>query len=166
MKLSELNGSSEPAARELLYQCCASDAWVSRMLETRPFASKEILLDMACLSWLGLSEQDYLQAFDGHPRIGDIQSLKEKYKHTQDMASKEQAGVKGADEHIIIELAKLNKSYENKFGFIFIVCASGKSAGQMLTLLKGRLNNDRNDELINAIEEQKKIFCLRLERML
>ena len=166
MKLSELNASSEPAARELLYQCCASDAWVSRMLETRPFASKEILLDMACLSWLGLSEQDYLQAFDGHPRIGDIQSLKEKYKHTQDMASKEQAGVKGADEHIIIELAKLNKSYENKFGFIFIVCASGKSAGQMLTLLKGRLNNDRNDELINAIEEQKKIFCLRLERML
>ena len=166
MKLSKLNASSEPAARELLYQCCASDAWVSRMLETRPFASKEILLDMACLSWLGLSEQDYLQAFDGHPRIGDIQSLKEKYKHTQDMASKEQAGVEGADEHIIIELAKLNKSYENKFGFIFIVCASGKSAAQMLTLLKSRLNNDRNDELINAIEEQKKIFCLRLERML
>ena len=166
MKLSELNASSEPAARELLYQCCASDAWVSRMLETRPFASKEILLDMACLSWLGLSEQDYLQAFDGHPRIGDMQSLKEKYKHTQDMASEEQAGVKGADEHIIIELAKLNKSYENKFGFIFIVCASGKSAAQMLTLLKSRLNNDRNDELINAIEEQKKIFCLRLERML
>ena len=82
------------------------------------------------------------------------------------MASKEQAGVKGADEHIIIELAKLNKSYENKFGFIFIVCASGKSAAQMLTLLKSRLNNDRNDELINAIEEQEKIFCLRLERML
>ena len=83
MKLSELNALSEPAARELLYQCCASDAWVSRMLEIRPFASKEIALDMACLSWLDLSEQDYLQAFDGHPRIGDIQSLKEKYKHTQ-----------------------------------------------------------------------------------
>ena len=120
MKLSDLNALGEQEATELFFQCCASDAWVSRMLETLPYASREMLLDTACSSWLGLSEQDYLQAFDGHPRIGDVQSLKEKYKHTLDMASKEQAGVKGADEHIIIELAKLNKSYENKFGFIFI----------------------------------------------
>ena len=82
------------------------------------------------------------------------------------MASHEQAGVKGAGEEIIIELADLNTRYENKFGFIFIVCASGKSAAQMLALLKSRLYNNRNDELVNAIEEQKKIFCLRLEKML
>ena len=80
-----------------------------------------MLLDTACSSWLGLSEQDYLQAFDGHPRIGDVQSLKEKYKNTQHLASHEQAGVKGAGEEIILELADLNTRYENKFGFIFIV---------------------------------------------
>ena len=166
MKLSDLNALGEQEATELFFQCCASDAWVSRMLETLPYASREILLDTARSSWLGLSEQDYLQAFDGHPRIGDVQSLKEKYKNTQHVASHEQAGVKGAGEEIILELADLNTRYENKFGFIFIVCASGKSAAQMLALLKSRLYNNRNDELVNAIEEQKKIFCLRLEKML
>jgi len=166
VKLSDLNALGEQEATELFFQCCASDAWVSRMLATLPYASREILLDTACSSWLGLSEQDYLQAFDGHPRIGDVQSLKEKYKNTQHLASHEQAGVKGAGEEIIIELADLNTRYENKFGFIFIVCASGKSAAQMLALLKSRLYNNRNDELVNAIEEQKKIFCLRLEKML
>ena len=166
MKLSELNALSEQEAKELFFQNCASDAWVSRMLESRPYASKKLLLDTACLSWLGLSEQDYLQAFDGHPRIGDVQSLKKKYKHTQQMAINEQAGIKEAGEEILIGLADLNTRYEDKFGFIFIVCASGKSAAQMLALLKSRLNNNRNDELVNAIEEQKKIFCLRLEKML
>ena len=81
MKLAELNALGEQEATELFFQCCASDAWVSRMLETLPYASREMLLDTACSSWLGLSEQDYLQAFDGHPRIGDVQSLKEKYKN-------------------------------------------------------------------------------------
>ena len=166
MKLGELNALSGQEARELFFQCCTSDAWVSRMLESLPYASREILLGTACSSWLGLSEQDYLQAFDGHPRIGDVQSLKEKYKHTQDVARHEQAGVRGAGEETIIELADLNTRYEDKFGFIFIVCASGKSAAQMLALLKSRLNNNRNDELVNAIEEQKKIFCLRLEKIL
>ena len=113
-----------------------------------------------------MTEADYLQAFEGHPKIGDITSLKAKYANTKELASGEQSAVDEASDEVLERLAQGNDTYQEKFGFIFLVCATGKSAAEMLALLEMRLPNDRATELINAAEEQRKIFHIRLGKML
>ena len=164
-KISEFINLSDREATSQLMKCCTSDVWVERMLNFRPFKDKQHLLEIADSAWLDLQESDYLQAFEGHPRIGDVDSLREKYEDTKEIASGEQRSVSDASDKVIIELSKNNEQYFKKFGFIFIVCATGKSAAEMLAILCARLPNDRRKELGNAAEEQRKIFQIRLIKL-
>ena len=147
-------------------QCCTSEAWVDAMVSARPFSSEEHCATHADAIWSELSEDDFLQAFEGHPKIGDVNSLKAKYADTKTLAAGEQSSVDEADDSVIQALAEGNAHYEQRYGFIFIVCATGKSATEMLSLLEARLHNSREDELVNAAEEQRKIFQLRLKKLL
>ena len=166
MDIQELNCLPIDKANHLFMQCCTSEKWVEKMVVSRPFTDTGGLRETADHIWNELNESDYLQAFEGHPKIGDVNSLKAKYANTKELASGEQSGANQAAEELITELAHSNREYEKKFGFIFIVCATGKSAQQMLELLHHRLNNDRHQELRIAAEEQRKIFHLRLEKLL
>jgi 2-oxo-4-hydroxy-4-carboxy-5-ureidoimidazoline decarboxylase len=136
------------------------------MLESRPFSGSKALFDDANRHWQNLTEADYLQAFDGHPKIGNVDSLRAKYANTKELAAGEQTQVNTASDHVLQQLAQGNTDYESKFGFIFIVCATGKSAQEMLELLLKRIKNDRDAELLNAVEEQRKIFQLRLQKLI
>lgn len=136
------------------------------MVASRPYNSAAQLRSAADDHWRGLQEADYLQAFDGHPKIGDVSSLKARYADTKALAAGEQSGVQRASDEIIRRLADGNLRYEQKFGFIFIVCATGRSAEQMSELLEARLPNDRPTELLHAAEEQRKIFQIRLNQLL
>jgi len=166
MSINELNTMSSDAARALFQQCCTSEEWLTRMLHSIPYSDASELKAAADKNWENMDEADYLQAFDGHPKIGNVSSLKEKYASTKALASGEQSSVNSASDEVINRLALENKNYEEKFGFIFIVCASGKSAEEMLNLLETRLPNDRSTELANAREEQRKIFQIRIEKIL
>lgn len=166
MDIQSLNTLPIDQANHLFLQCCTSEKWIEKMVASRPFTDANRLRDTADSIWNHLNEKDYLQAFEGHPKIGDVDSLKAKYANTKELASGEQSGANSATDEIIAELANSNSAYEEKYGFIFIVCATGKSAKEMLALLQDRLNNDRSKELEIASEEQRKIFHLRLEKLL
>lgn len=166
MNLQMLNELTQDEAQHQFMQCCTSSTWVEYMAAARPFENADALKSAADKGWKNLAEQDYLEAFDGHPKIGDVNSLRAKYANTKALASGEQSAVNQASEQVLTALAQGNDDYQNKFGFIFIVCATGKSAQQMLDLLLARLPNDRATELTNAAEEQRKIFHIRLEKLL
>ncbi len=138
------------------------------MVAGRPFFSIDEMLVVADREWFSLGESEWLEAFSHHPKIGEggIEGLRKKFASTAAWASKEQSGVAAADEQTLHALAAGNEAYEKKFGFIFIVCAMGKSAGEMLALLESRLSNDRQTELQKAAAEQAKITKLRLEKLL
>lgn len=166
MNLAQLNDLSVEEATHTFMQCCTSTAWVAGMVQARPFADKQDLETKADAAWQGLGEVDYLEAFEGHPQIGNVDTLRAKYANTKALASGEQSSVNEATEQVIAALSQGNADYLEKFGFIFIVCATGKSAAQMLALLNARLPNEKATELVNAAEEQRKIFHLRLEKLL
>ena len=146
----------------MLTRACGSTRWVDRMMARRPFGRDAKLLSAARVEWFALLEQDWLEAFSHHPPIGDRASLEARFPSTHDLSAKEQAGVSTARAEVIDALADANARYRDRFGFIFIVCATGKSAAEMLQLLRDRLNNDRATELRIAAEEQAKITALRL----
>ena len=146
----------------MLLRACGSTRWVDRMMARRPFGNDAKLLFAARNEWFGLTEADWLEAFSHHPKIGDRAALAERFPGTHDLSAKEQAGVGGADADVLAALAEANDAYEKRFGFIFIVCATGKTAEEMLQLLRDRLSNDRATELRVAAEEQAKITALRL----
>ncbi|MEX1058629.1 MAG: 2-oxo-4-hydroxy-4-carboxy-5-ureidoimidazoline decarboxylase [Natronospirillum sp.] len=164
--LSGLNQLPESDLREQLTACCAATAWVDHMIAARPYTSAEHLRHHAQAGWPKLSEADWLQAFDAHPAIGDVHRLKQKYANTLSTARDEQAGAQTASDTTLTELKALNDQYQAHFGFIFIVCATGKSADEMLDLLSQRVANSHTDELHNAALEQAKITLLRLEKLL
>ena len=165
MTLDEINQLSPIEAYELFESCCASGAWVRSMVESRPYTSLESLLGKSLNAWAICSEVDYLAAFEGHPQIGDVSTLKEKFRHTEKIAGHEQVGMESADDSIFREMKQLNDQYYEKNGFIFIVFATGKSASEMLNILKKRLDHPRSKEIIIAADEQKKITQLRLTRL-
>ena len=165
MTIAEFDHLEFDHKKELLTKCCGSAAWVAKMLD-EPFAEDLVdLEETAEETWYDCTEADWLEAFSHHPKIGDIQSLKEKFSNTAAWASKEQGSVDTAPENVLHQLAKANEEYEQKFGYIFIVCATGKSAEEMLAILQGRLPNDAVDEIKIAAEEQLKITKLRLEKL-
>lgn len=166
MSINDFNSISEEDAASILFSCCGSSAWVKEMLCNRPFSTREALIFSAQNCWTNRSETDFLEAFSHHPKIGDISSLREKFASTAHFASGEQGSVASASEEIIQGLARGNADYEQKFGFIFIVCATGKSAAEMLELLEKRLPNSREEELHIAAGEQAKITRIRLEKLL
>jgi 2-oxo-4-hydroxy-4-carboxy-5-ureidoimidazoline decarboxylase len=161
-RLREINEAPADQARAILSRACGSSRWVDRMLARRPFANDAKLLFAARNEWFGLTEVDWLEAFSHHPRIGDRAALEARFPKTHDLSAKEQAGVGAAGEDVLTALAEGNSAYFDKFGFIFIVCATGKSAEEMLALLRERLPHDRANELRIAAEEQARITALRL----
>jgi 2-oxo-4-hydroxy-4-carboxy-5-ureidoimidazoline decarboxylase len=165
MDIQTLNSLPEPDARAALLRCCGSRRWVEAMVAKRPFADPQSLFHAATATDASLDRADWLEAFAAHPRIGDLEGLKKKFATTAAWASGEQAGVAGAAEAVLHELAEGNRLYESRFGYIFIVCATGKSAEEMLHLLRQRLPNDPDRELHIAAAEQAKITRLRLEKL-
>jgi len=166
MTLDELNALDASAANEAFGTCCTSETWMQSMVQARPFANVEAAQQAALDMWANCSEADFLQAFEGHPKIGDVSSLRKKYANTKGLASNEQSGVNVATEATLQALADGNNEYDAKNGFIFIVFATGKSAAEMLEILQARLPNDRNTELKNAALEQSKITALRINKLL
>jgi 2-oxo-4-hydroxy-4-carboxy-5-ureidoimidazoline decarboxylase len=135
------------------------------MLGRRPFGSRAALLAAAREEWFALSPDGWREAFGHHPKIGDISALRARFPATSHLSELEQAGVAGAPEEIFEALAEGNRAYEQKFGFIFIVRASGRSAREMLDLLLTRLRNDAPEEIMVAAEEQAQITARRLEAL-
>ncbi|MDO6443147.1 MULTISPECIES: 2-oxo-4-hydroxy-4-carboxy-5-ureidoimidazoline decarboxylase [unclassified Marinobacter] len=166
MTAETINTLPRDEAESQLRNCCAAETWVQGMLRGLPYSNQEALLSQSRKLWPKLSEQDWLQAFTAHPKIGDINSLRAKYASTRAMASGEQAGARQAPEEILQRLKTGNDAYLEKFGFIFIVCATGKSAAEMLELLEARLPRTRAQEVETAAAEQAKITELRLEKLL
>ncbi len=161
-----INQLPKEQAFDVFMQCNTSQKWCMRMEQSRPFSDSQSLLEIADQHWKLSKEEDYLEAFEGHPEIGDVSTLKEKYRNTEKLAGHEQSGVNKANENTLQLLAQGNFDYKEKFGFIFIVCATGKSAEEMLHLLQNRLPNFRKQELDNAAEEQRKITQIRLLKLL
>jgi len=166
MTLNELNNLSGDRVKSVFTKCCGSTGWVSQMIMNVPFSNQDDLFEMAENIWFELSETDWLEAFTHHPKIGDIQSLEKKFAETRDWAGKEQSSVKSASRETIKRLAHFNEDYERKFGFIFIVCATGKSANEMLKLLESRRDNNYEKEIRIAMKEQHKITSIRLNKLL
>ncbi|HEY4151592.1 MAG TPA: 2-oxo-4-hydroxy-4-carboxy-5-ureidoimidazoline decarboxylase [Chitinophagaceae bacterium] len=166
MTLTELNHLPATDLKEALAKCCGATAWVEQVAAAFPVSGKEQLLAEAERVWFACSEKDWREAFTHHPKIGDIDSLKEKFASTSQWAEGEQSAVRHTSEQVLIALAAGNLQYEEKFGYIFIVCATGKSAGEMLALLQARLHNNPSDEIKIAMAEQNKITRLRLEKLL
>lgn len=158
----ELDAATDTEARALLARACGASRWVDRMMARRPFGTDARLLRTARIEWFGLTEADWLEAFSHHPAIGDRSSLAARFPATHDLSSKEQSAVNLASARVLDELSQANQEYLDRFGFIFIVCATGKSAEEMLQLLRDRLRNDRATELRIAAEEQARITALRL----
>lgn len=166
MNLQQLNTLTDTDAADAFQQCCAAPDWIAGMVAARPYADLTSLCATASEVWSAMDEANLLEAFSAHPQIGNVDSLRAKYAGTKTLAAGEQSSVQQADETVIEKLAAANHEYLQKFGFIFIVCATGKSAGDMLALLEARLHNNRAGELANAATEQLKITLLRLEKML
>ncbi|MEP6676655.1 MAG: 2-oxo-4-hydroxy-4-carboxy-5-ureidoimidazoline decarboxylase [Ferruginibacter sp.] len=161
MKFNDFNKLDKTAAAKELFSCCGSDHWVASMMDHFPFATAEEMIDAATHTWYDQCKKtDWLASFDHHPKIGDTKSLQKKF------AGDEQSGITQATAETITALLHANKTYENKFGFIFIVCATGKSADEMLRLLNDRINNSEKEELDIAMGEQHKITIIRLQKLM
>lgn len=166
MTLADLNNFDQETARKEFQKCCGCSRWAGQMAEDRPYQSTSRLLETADTIWNNLTPADWKEAFAHHPKIGDTKASHEKFASTAKWAEGEQAGVQAATDEVIQELVHGNQFYLEKFGFIFIVCATGKSAGEMLTILQLRLKNNAQQEILIAADEQRKITRLRLEKLL
>jgi 2-oxo-4-hydroxy-4-carboxy-5-ureidoimidazoline decarboxylase len=164
MKIHEFNLLRRAEQHNLLEQCCGSKTWINKMLrEKLPYEGEEVL-KLAEENWIACSEKDWKEAFLHHPKIGDKEALRKKFSKDQ-YAGGEQSSVSIAPDEILEALEKGNKEYEEKFSFIFIVCATGKSAKEMLSILQARLKNDPKTEIKTAMQEQNKITKLRLQKL-
>ncbi len=151
--------------KENLYNCCGSVNWVNEFALHFPFENNEKMFAKAEEVWFKLNRKDWLEAFKQHPKIGDLASLEKKFGNTKEFTTNEQSSVNSAATETLTELKKYNEWYEKDFGFIFIVCATGKTADEMLGLIKERIKNNYETELKIAMGEQNKITKLRLEKL-
>jgi 2-oxo-4-hydroxy-4-carboxy-5-ureidoimidazoline decarboxylase len=160
-----LDRAATEEARRLLTACCGSTRWVDRMLDRRPFGGLAALLNAAREEWFALSPDDWREAFAHHPRIGGRDVLRARFTATRHLSEREQSGVSGASEDTLEALADGNREYERKFGYIFIICASGRRADEILDILRARLRNNPESEILQAAHEQARITGLRLEAL-
>jgi 2-oxo-4-hydroxy-4-carboxy-5-ureidoimidazoline decarboxylase len=166
MNLDELNSLPPDAARALLERCCGAQAWVDAMVSARPFEDRDAIQRVGEDVARMLTAADWREAFAHHPRIGDASALRERFAATASWAAGEQRGAADAPDDVLEALAWGNRVYEERFGYIFIVCATGKRADEMLALLLSRLGHDPERELEIAAEEQLKITRLRIDKLL
>lgn len=166
VNLQQLNQASQATAQTTFLSCCGSHRWANKMAAARPFADVSALLDQAEEIWQNLDVQDWLEAFAAHPKIGAKKAASHQTAQSADWSKSEQSGTENADDSVRNELEEANNLYENKFGFIFIVCATGKSAEEMLSLCKQRSNNSETEEIKIAADEQRKITEIRLKKLL
>ena len=159
MTLDELNALDVAAAHRELLRCCGSSRWVAAVAARRPFASMDVLYRVADEVWWSLDGGDWLEAFSHHPRIGERAAA-------GSWARGEQSGMSQSSPQTARALAEGNRAYERRFGHVFLICATGKSADEMLENLRGRLTNDPATELRVAAKEQARITQLRLGRLL
>ncbi|WP_263383352.1 2-oxo-4-hydroxy-4-carboxy-5-ureidoimidazoline decarboxylase [Granulicella arctica] len=153
------------AAREVL-PCCGSSLWAEELASRRPIATDAVLFAASDKVWKALPEAAWQEAFDSHPRIGQRQVEKQATAESLRWSEQEQQAAMSPDEAAVVALAEGNARYEAKFGRIFIVCASGRSAADILGILEGRMGNDPMTELYEAAEHQRQITQLRLRRWL
>ena len=166
MTLAHLNALDETEARAELERCCGAKLWAERMLEARPFADRAALLARAEREFWALGEAGWRDAFSHHPRIGDQASALTRFARTAAWAAEEQSGAADASNIVRAGLVEANRVYEKKFGYVFIVCATGKTAEEMFGMLTARLENAPESELAIAANEQLEITKLRLEKLL
>src|SRR6266446_6813119 len=164
--VNRLNESSANDAGAEYLKCCGSRRFASAMTAARPFANVDELLRKADSIWWSLSSEDWLEAFRAHPKIGEKKAAAAQSEEALQWSAQEQSGVNDAAATTMAALAAGNRDYEQRFGFIFIVCATGKSSEEMLAILQARLQNDAETEIAVAAEEQRKIMRLRLEKLL
>jgi hydroxyisourate hydrolase len=193
MNLDAFNALDAESAAAELRRCCGSTRWVESMTRARPFPSAEAMADIGDAVWMSLNSADWLEAFAAHPRIGETKPLESAAPAWPKLRvagaseggpvstklrvvrpgegapaweAQEQSGTKSATEKVKERLAARNHQYEARFGYIFIVCATGKTAEQMLAMVEDRLQNDSHEELRIAVEEQRQITRLRIGKLL
>ena len=164
--LERINQAEKAEAESIFRDCCGSAKWTSLMARARPFTSEDQLLDTAAGIWIDLQPVDWLEAFSAHPKIGETKSAGLQEGRSAEWSAGEQAGISSANELVRQELAAANRAYNEKFGFIFIVCATGKNAEKMLEVCRARLGNDLETEIGIAAREQQKITEIRLRKLL
>ena len=176
--LKGLDALPEPAALAAFLRCCGSRRWAEAMVRGRPYGDEGTLRAAAEQAFAPLAREDWLEAFSHHPRIGARGALAARFAvppserpsdsrgQAREWAAGEQGGVAGAGEEVLNALVGANRDYEARFGYIFIVCATGKGAEQMLALLRSRLSNDSDAELLIAAGEQREITRIRLKKLL
>jgi 2-oxo-4-hydroxy-4-carboxy-5-ureidoimidazoline decarboxylase len=158
MRLADLNNLPADAAVRELLRCCGSTRWGRAMAAARPFPDISAIDAAADRIFDTLEPADWLEAFGAHPRIGESGGGV--------WSSQEQAGARGSDRQVRERLAKAQRDYEARFGYIFIICATGKSAGEMLSALERRVMHGPDEELRAAADEQRKITHLRMRKLL
>ncbi len=166
MTLEELSSMPQEQAEAEFLNCCGSRRFASAMTAARPFANVDELLMKADRTWSALGSDDWLEAFRAHPKIGEKKAAAAQSKEAQQWSAQEQSGINHAAADTMAALAEGNRDYEHRFGFIFIVCATGRSSEEMLAILRARLQNDAETEVAVAAEEQRKITRIRLEKLL
>ena len=164
--VERLNALPGDEAFARLLECCGSTRWARSMALRRPFADERQLVEAAERIWWGLAGDDWLEAFRSHPRIGEARPARSTGAGAQRWAEEEQSSARTAASATLDALASANQSYEQRFGHIFIVCATGKSPEEMLETLRRRLSNDAATELCVAAEQQRRITLLRLRKLL
>lgn len=166
MTLEALNKLSTEERKNALHSCYGSVRWTEKLSAYFPFKDEEELFEKANTVLQELEAASWLEAFSHHPKIGDLDAARNKFAASAHWTTGEQSGVNDSDREILGRLAELNLHYERRFGYIFIVCATGKSAAEMLGLLEDRLHNDPAKEFCIAAGEQRKITLLRLKKLL
>jgi len=164
--LAWLNSLTADEAAQELRQCCGSKRWATEMANRRPFPTEKILVAAANDIWRSLDRSDWLEAFRSHPKIGEKKADSKVSAQSQQWSGQEQSGIANASHETASSLAALNADYEQKFGYIFIICATGKTSDEMLSALRERLQHDPESELLIAAAEQSKITELRLKKLL
>lgn len=157
--------ASEAAAQEII-ACCGSMSWARGLASRRPFDDEGALVAASDEIWNGLNAQDWMEAFSRHPRIGERKAPAAAGERAAAWSAREQQGIAAAEQDVHAALAEGNREYERRFGRVFIVSATGKSAAEILDILRRRLRNDDSTELREAAEEQRKITNIRLKKWL
>ena len=163
--LDRLNSAPEIEAGVLFRACCGSDTWIEKMADARPFASLDELLERAAQTFDSLATEDWQQAFKAHPEIGKARAEINRGRRAADWSAGEQRAVSAADGATRERLDNANAAYRDKFGFIFIIDAEGRSAEEILSQLEDRLENTPELEMQNAAREERKIAVNRLRRL-